>query len=74
MVNGQFKKKLDELLAACRVNLKTVNQDLISRAFEMSVAAHKHDLRASGELYFNHPYEVAMIVAKATWLKIPNSN
>ncbi|MCI0706493.1 MAG: bifunctional (p)ppGpp synthetase/guanosine-3',5'-bis(diphosphate) 3'-pyrophosphohydrolase [Ignavibacteriae bacterium] len=64
MVNGQFKKKLDELLAACRTNLKTVNQDLISRAFEMSVAAHKHDLRASGELYFNHPFEVAMIVAK----------
>ncbi|HEY4612831.1 MAG TPA: RelA/SpoT family protein, partial [Bacteroidota bacterium] len=64
MVNGQFKKKLDELLTACQGNLRTVNQDLISRAFEMSLVAHKHDLRASGELYFNHPYEVAMIVAK----------
>lgn len=64
MVNGQYKKKLDELLAACQGNLKSVNQDLISRAFEMSLTAHKHDLRASGELYFNHPYEVALIVAK----------
>lgn len=64
MVNGQFKKKLDELLNACRTNLKTVNEDLITRAFEMSLDAHKHDLRASGELYFYHPYEVAMIVAK----------
>ncbi|MGH2568917.1 MAG: RelA/SpoT family protein, partial [Bacteroidota bacterium] len=64
MVEGQFKKKLDELLTACRANLRTVNEDLISRAFEMSLAAHKHDLRASGELYFNHPYEVALIVAK----------
>ncbi|HEX9829103.1 MAG TPA: bifunctional (p)ppGpp synthetase/guanosine-3',5'-bis(diphosphate) 3'-pyrophosphohydrolase [Bacteroidota bacterium] len=64
MVNGQFKKKLDDLLAACQANLKSVNQEMITRAFEMSVAAHKHDLRASGELYFNHPFEVAMIVAK----------
>ena len=64
MINGQFKKKLDDLLAACQTNLRSVNEDLISRAFEMSLAAHKHDLRASGELYFNHPYEVAMIVAK----------
>jgi RelA/SpoT family (p)ppGpp synthetase len=64
MVDGQFKKKLDELLAACRANLRTVNEDLITRAFEISLAAHKHDLRASGELYFYHPYEVAMIVAK----------
>jgi RelA/SpoT family (p)ppGpp synthetase len=64
MINVQFKKKLDELLAACQANLRSVNEDLISRAFEMSLAAHKHDLRASGELYFNHPYEVAMIVAK----------
>lgn len=64
MVEGQFKKKLDELLAACRTNLRTVNEEVIARAFEMSLAAHKHDLRASGELYFNHPFEVAMIVAK----------
>ncbi len=64
MIDGQFKKKLDELLAACRTNLRSLNEDLISRAFEMSLAAHKHDLRASGELYFNHPFEVAMILAK----------
>ncbi|HEY5616121.1 MAG TPA: HD domain-containing protein, partial [Bacteroidota bacterium] len=64
MVNGQLKKKLDDLLAVCQANLKSVNQEMITRAFEMSVAAHKHDLRASGELYFNHPFEVAMIVAK----------
>ncbi len=51
MIDGQFKKKLDELLAVCRTNLRTVDEDLISRAFEMSLAAHKHDLRALGELY-----------------------
>lgn len=64
MVDGQYKKKLDDLLAVCRKNLRTVNEDLITRAFNMSLEAHKHDLRASGEPYFQHPYEVAMIVAK----------
>ncbi|MCU0452198.1 MAG: bifunctional (p)ppGpp synthetase/guanosine-3',5'-bis(diphosphate) 3'-pyrophosphohydrolase [Bacteroidetes bacterium] len=62
--NGPYPKKLEDLLAACRKHLRTVNEDLIRRAFAMSVEAHKHDLRASGEPYFLHPYEVALVVAK----------
>lgn len=58
------KKKLDDLLAVCRKNLRTVNEDLIRRAFEFSAEAHKNDMRASGDPFFNHPYEVAMVVAK----------
>ncbi|MBM4160166.1 MAG: bifunctional (p)ppGpp synthetase/guanosine-3',5'-bis(diphosphate) 3'-pyrophosphohydrolase [Ignavibacteria bacterium] len=64
MVDGQYQKKLDDLIGVCRRNLHTVDEDLISRAFTMSLEAHKHDLRASGEPFFHHPYEVAMIVAK----------
>jgi len=64
MINGQYKKKLDDLIAVCQKNLKTVDTDLITRAFSMSLEAHKHDLRASGEPYFHHPFEVAMVVAK----------
>src|ERR1041385_5158994 len=64
MRDGIYKKKLDDLLAVCRKNLKTVNEDLIRRAFEFSLEAHKNDMRASGEPFFNHPYEVAMVVAK----------
>ncbi len=64
MRNGIYKKKLDDLLAICRKNLRTVNEDLIRRAFEFSVEAHKNDMRASGDPFFNHPYEVAMVVAK----------
>jgi RelA/SpoT family (p)ppGpp synthetase len=64
MVDPQFKNKLDDLLAVCRKNLRAVNEDLITRAFTLSLNAHKNDLRASGEPYFSHPYEVAMIVAK----------
>ena len=64
MRDGVYKKKLDDLLAVCRKNLRVVNEDLIRRAFEFSLEAHKKDLRASGEPYFNHPYEVATIVAR----------
>jgi len=64
MVNGKYKKKLEDLLSACRKNLRSVDESLISRAFNLSFDAHKKDIRASGEPYFNHPYEVAMIVAK----------
>src|SRR3990170_2055358 len=64
MIDGQYKKKLDDLIAVCQRNLRVVDVDLITRAFSMSLEAHKHDLRASGEPYFHHPYEVAMVVAK----------
>ncbi|MGA9405607.1 MAG: bifunctional (p)ppGpp synthetase/guanosine-3',5'-bis(diphosphate) 3'-pyrophosphohydrolase [Bacteroidota bacterium] len=64
MVQAKYKKKLDDLLAICRKNLRSVNEDLITRAFELSLEAHKHDIRASGEPYFYHPYEVATVVAK----------
>jgi guanosine-3',5'-bis(diphosphate) 3'-pyrophosphohydrolase len=64
MRDGLYKKKLEDLLAVCRKNLRTVNEDLIRRAFEFSLEAHKNDIRASGDPFFNHPYEVAMVVAK----------
>lgn len=64
MIDAQFKNKLDDLLSVCRKNLRAVDEDLITRAFTLSLNAHKNDLRASGEPYFYHPYEVAMIVAK----------
>jgi guanosine-3',5'-bis(diphosphate) 3'-pyrophosphohydrolase len=58
------KKMLDGLIEICKKNLPSVNEPLIAKAFEFSIEAHKNDLRASGEPYFTHPYEVAMIVAK----------
>ena len=64
MTETQYKRKLDELLDVCRANLRTVNEELIRKAFLMSMEAHKHDLRASGEPYFHHPYEVALVVAR----------
>jgi len=64
MIDSKYKKKLDDLLSVCRKNLRSVDEDLITRAFTLSLEAHKNNLRASGEPYFLHPYEVAMVVAK----------
>ncbi len=62
--NGAYKQKLDELLELCRRNLRTVNEDLIRKAFDFSFRAHDKDVRASGEPFFNHPYAVARVVAE----------
>ncbi|MDR3626760.1 MAG: bifunctional (p)ppGpp synthetase/guanosine-3',5'-bis(diphosphate) 3'-pyrophosphohydrolase [Ignavibacteriaceae bacterium] len=64
ITNPKNKKMLDDLLEACRQHLPSVNEELLTKAYEFCLEAHKNDLRASGEPYFTHPYEVAMIVAK----------
>lgn len=58
------QKMLEELLTVCKEHLPVVNESLIAKAFQLSYESHKNDFRASGEPYFNHPYEVALIVAK----------
>ena len=55
---------LESLLAKCRNNLPSVNEDLIRKSFKMSYEAHKNDVRASGDPYFLHPYEVANIIVE----------
>ncbi len=64
VIQDKYQAKLKKLLEICEKNLKTFNPDLITRAFWFSYNAHKDNYRASGEPYFNHPYEVAMIVAQ----------
>lgn len=62
--NPKYQKMLDALLNNCRKNLPKVDEALVTKAFEYSLEAHKNDLRASGEPYFTHPYEVANIVVE----------
>ncbi len=64
MTNVKYKKKLEDLLAICQKNRPRMDESLIRRAFEFGFNAHRHDIRASGEPFFDHPYEVAKIVAK----------
>lgn len=58
------KRMLEELLETCEANLYKVDKEMITKAFQLSSEAHKDHFRASGEPYFTHPYEVAMIVVK----------
>lgn len=60
----KYKKMLEDLITECKKNLPTVNEGLISKAFQLSFEAHKNDFRASGEPYFNHPYAVALVIAR----------
>ena len=64
MTNVKYKKKLEDLLALCQKSLPKVDESLIRRAFDFGFNAHRHDTRASGEPFFDHPYEAAKIVAK----------
>jgi len=61
---AKAKKMCDELVECCKAHLISVDEEMIRKSFDFSLNAHKNDLRASGEPYFTHPYEVAMIVAK----------
>ncbi|MEN8192620.1 MAG: bifunctional (p)ppGpp synthetase/guanosine-3',5'-bis(diphosphate) 3'-pyrophosphohydrolase [Bacteroidota bacterium] len=56
-------KLLNELVDRCKSNLTKVDENMISKAFHLAAEAHKNDFRASGEPYFLHPYEVALIIA-----------
>jgi len=59
-----FENRFKNLLAMCRKNLPTCDEDLIKRAFLFGLDAHIKDLRESGEPYFYHAIEVAMILAR----------
>ncbi len=59
-----FENRFKNLLALCRKNLPSCDEDLIKRAFLFGLDAHIKDLRESGEPYFYHAIEVAMILAR----------
>ncbi|HLP28365.1 MAG TPA: bifunctional (p)ppGpp synthetase/guanosine-3',5'-bis(diphosphate) 3'-pyrophosphohydrolase [Candidatus Didemnitutus sp.] len=52
------------LIAEGKRHLQRFNVDLVSRAFRFCVEAHKKDLRVSGEPYYTHPANVALIVMR----------
>ncbi|MEJ5261504.1 MAG: bifunctional (p)ppGpp synthetase/guanosine-3',5'-bis(diphosphate) 3'-pyrophosphohydrolase [Ignavibacterium sp.] len=62
--NPKYQMMLEALLKNCRKNLPKVDEALITKAFEYSLEAHKNEIRASGEPYFTHPYEVANIAVE----------
>lgn len=63
-IEPRFQTLLDELLADCRAQLVTVDEDLIRRAFRVAYWAHRNDRRASGEPYIAHPLAVAALCVR----------
>ncbi|MCH7827599.1 MAG: bifunctional (p)ppGpp synthetase/guanosine-3',5'-bis(diphosphate) 3'-pyrophosphohydrolase, partial [Bacteroidetes bacterium] len=64
LTTSKYEKLRDNLLKTCRENLTHVDEKLIVKSLDFAIEAHKNNTRASGEPYFTHPYEVALIVAK----------
>ena len=62
MKDVAVKKKLDLILSLCKKNFQKVDEHLIKKAFYFSFDVHKNQLRKSGDVFFNHPYQVAKII------------
>ena len=56
--------ELRDMLSVCRTHIEGLDETLIARAFRLSYASHLGATRASGEPYYLHPLEVALIVAR----------
>ena len=53
-----------ELVELVRAYDPNADEDLLNRAYVFAMKAHGAQVRASGDLYFSHPVEVAGILAK----------
>ena len=54
---------LEELLEKIRAYNPNVDEDLITKAFNMAEEHHRGQKRNSGEDYIIHPFNVALILA-----------
>ena len=54
--------RLEDLLEKVRAYHPKVDEDLLRRAYEYCEAAHRDQMRSSGEPYLIHPIAVAMIL------------
>ncbi|MBN9399724.1 MAG: bifunctional (p)ppGpp synthetase/guanosine-3',5'-bis(diphosphate) 3'-pyrophosphohydrolase ['Candidatus Kapabacteria' thiocyanatum] len=52
------------LLHEGKQNLTRFNEEFVTRAFRFCVEAHRKDVRTSGEPYYTHPLQVAIIVCR----------
>lgn len=60
----EILKRYKDLLKACKRKLQKGDKELIRKAFEVAVDAHKEMRRKSGEPYIYHPIAVAQICAE----------
>lgn len=55
---------IDRLIEKINSNCHNVDINLVNKAYELAVSAHKDQKRVSGEPYIIHPVEVACILAE----------
>jgi len=60
----EILKRYRHLMIACKRRLEKGDKELIRKAFEVAVEAHKEMRRKSGEPYIYHPIAVAQICAE----------
>src|SRR5574337_2163904 len=60
----EILKRYRNLLQACKRRLEKGDKQLIRKAFNVALEAHKDMRRKSGEPYIYHPIAVAQIVAE----------
>jgi GTP diphosphokinase / guanosine-3',5'-bis(diphosphate) 3'-diphosphatase len=63
MIPSTSQNGLEELIATVERFNPKFDKELIRKAYQFSVTAHKDQKRSSGEPFFNHPLEVAKILA-----------
>ncbi|MCU0328193.1 MAG: RelA/SpoT family protein [Chitinophagales bacterium] len=68
-----LKKEYRYLLKILKPRLNKNSENLLRRAFDMSVAAHSTTRRKSGELYIFHPIAVAKIVVEEIGLGLTSA-
>ena len=66
----EILRKYRAILRALKPKLKPGDKELVRRAFEMAVEAHKTMRRKSGEPYILHPIAVAMICVEEIGLGV----
>ena len=62
------------LIKACKRRLEKGDKEIIRKAFEVSVEAHKEMRRKSGEPYIYHPIAVATICVSIHIESAPSLN
>jgi guanosine-3',5'-bis(diphosphate) 3'-pyrophosphohydrolase len=60
----EILKRYRQLIAACKRRLEKGDKEIVRKAFEVAVEAHKEMRRKSGEPYIYHPIAVAQICAE----------
>ena len=63
-LEAEKKEILNRLIKSCKRRLEKGEKELIRKAFEVALEAHKDMRRKSGEPYIYHPIEVAQICAE----------